>query len=189
MKVAIPELDSGLFDVFVRWLYTEKVLWDLADLGHAEVLRDIYPLGTHPDDNEDDDRYVTVLVKAYMLENRIFARGFRNAVMTRLIEHINANPAPNWVYATAHAFNNLPESCVMLKALVDIHCRYWSEDLNGDIDGKISDRIPTAFWKEIMKTYAKRVRRTEDDKHGDWWQRELYPCDYHEHFKPSEERE
>jgi hypothetical protein len=45
----------------------------------------------------------------------------------------------------------------MLTALVDIYCQYWSEDVNGDIDGKICDQMPTSYWKAIVETYAKRV--------------------------------
>jgi hypothetical protein len=72
----MPDLDFGDYDVFVRWLYSNRVLWDLADSAYAEALRDIYPLGTHPNDHEDGDRYITVLMKAYILADRMFARGY-----------------------------------------------------------------------------------------------------------------
>lgn len=65
-------------------------------------------------------------------------------MLDQLIKHVNRLPYVNWHCATLHAINNLLEGGPMVKALIDIHCRYWDEE-HGDFNSKACRQIHASF--------------------------------------------
>jgi hypothetical protein len=168
----IANADQSLVDIFVNWMYTEKLpqsgeQWLNADAEEDENVK------AGPGDDQ------LALVKAYVFGDRILSPVFHRAVRNVLIHTLTDDLA--YYKAVIYAFANLSTEDPVLNLMVDKHCAVFSEELD-EYDGEKQRRcqLPSEFLIRVMLRYS-RVKNAG-------WKDELKPCDYHGHASEEERK-
>jgi hypothetical protein len=209
--VILEDIKPAIFDIFVGWLHTGEIPEEKDDeeSDNVENDKDDIKDGEHEDqddeysDDEDglckwrescsymcgcSEAYVTSLVKAYTLGDRFLAPRYKHAVLDQLIVHMSDYIEPTWFRAIAHAYNNLPENDPMLRALVDIHCRYWTAVVGLDLSKEKKEQaglVPIDFWLWTSSVLADKLLESPSE----FLTQPLNPCDYHYHHRRDSQEE
>jgi len=172
-KVVLNDLEPKAFDVFVDWLYTQKL---------PEKREDWLPLKT----NEELPSYlpsVDVLrLKVYVIADRLGARDLLHAINNKFVDdEIESAPYYNSII---YAFDNIPSGRRILNLLVDSHCANSEEADDAEFQGgqELHSQLPHDFLLQVMHRYRQKCEDRE-------WDEDLVACDYHEHASGEERKE
>jgi hypothetical protein len=166
--VKLEDVDPVAFDIFVNWIYTRQLpdpkQW-------SEDLPDI------PREGEDDNWYVTDLVKAYVFGDRFLALEFKEVVNNYIVDYILKTDEPPWFTATQYAFENLTQDHLLLQLLLDVTCRFWEVRYCDPESHHAHKCCSFEFILHLLEYYSNKVA---DYPEGEWWRIGLVACDYHE---------
>ncbi|KAF9693742.1 hypothetical protein EKO04_008147 [Ascochyta lentis] len=168
--VCLDDVECRTFEVFVDWLYTRKLPAKRTGWVGEEY---------------DSEWYITLqipMMKACAFANRMLSPDFLHAMEHRLIDHFIASGNVPFYEAIIFAFENLPPTSLILKALVDAHCRSFDEAEDTEENGELELRsqLPNTFLVDVMLRYVKLKSRK---------QTLLDRCDYHGHVSEDEKQE
>ncbi|KAF2127077.1 hypothetical protein P153DRAFT_432919 [Dothidotthia symphoricarpi CBS 119687] len=169
--ISLEDVDSGTFDIFVDWLYSQKL---------PATNRD-WAFGV----DESDNTIVAharqlARIKAYTFGDRFLCLEFAKAVRNSLVDHL-VTQSP-YYDVVIHAFTNLPPENPILRLLVDCHCHVFEEYMDLDESEQLQkrDQLPHAFLIRVMLKYSRILAGAYE---------ELDRCDYHEHGSEEEKQE
>lgn len=170
MRVVLDDLEPQVFDVFVDWLYTNKIPED-----------DEQWLSQKPDENRDiyDCRLNMLRLKAYVAADRLGAGNLLNAINNDYVDS-KVGYCP-WYEEVIYAFANIPPQRKIIRSMVAPHCRNSGQnDVNEfECQQKLQDGLPRDFLLQAMH-YWQRMREEES------WNEDFEPRNYHEHSTKDE---
>lgn len=168
--IHLADVDCSPFNVFVDWIYTQKL-----PVGPAKWR-------TTSEDQNSDDQGIA-LVKLYVFANRFLVPTLRKALTHKILhtlDEVNRGAVRPLSYASViYAFNNLPSTDPMLDMFVDLYHMSWTSE--SDIDPKQIGLFPQ-LPHEFLLRFMRRVG-TAREKQGSspWLKFSLNVCSYHEH--------
>lgn len=170
--VPLKDIEPGVFNVFVNWMYTQKLP------GNCEEWCQVGELGEAWDFASE----IALILKAYNFGDRFLATAFKRAANVAIVGILHGC-AP-FYEVVIFAFKNLPAHSPILQLLVDAQCRHWSECLDDTEEVELQKQLPYDFLLRVMKRYSEKV-------YGDtaWFEEPLARCLYHEHASDEERKE
>ncbi|KAF9693739.1 hypothetical protein EKO04_008149 [Ascochyta lentis] len=138
----IADVKSHTFDVFVDWLYTQRL---------PESRMHWCP---DPDRGEQCNMQLGMAyVQAYVFGDRFQTLGFKDAVGQKLCDDLDHSP-PSYetvIYAYAH----LPEEDDLLQQMVNFQCAYGNPLYDDDVEEiETRKRLPTDFLVRVMVCFG-----------------------------------
>lgn len=168
--VGLEDLEPAAFDVFVDWLYTNKI-----PMSRDEWLKQTV--------GEDDNLYYcresVLRLKTYVLADRLGALQLLKAVNKPYVNEYS-DGAP-FYEEIIYAFFNVSAGRRLLSFIVTQHCRH-SETNHDDQYGwelELLGSLPHAFLLQAMKEYRRLCQEERFDEAVD-------VCDYHEYCSEKE---
>lgn len=121
-------------------------------------------------------------VKACALGARLLASTFCRATEQNLIKYMVNGVDEPYYETVIYAFAHLPPSSPVLRAMIDVHCKFFLEQHDKDEHEDWSqlmlrEKLPNSFLVGVMLRYAKIKNGTEV---------ELNQCHYHDHTTEEE---
>ena len=183
--MTLSDVSISTFDVFVDWLYTQK----LPEQGKDSTLDEA--VGHWPRLYSNETRNKT----EGLLDLYIFADGhdipkLRREVMDVLFTHLNSeDTTPPYYETVVNAFPRLPERSPVRQLLIDCHCRFFEKSHDDDADAAELDsrsKLPTDFLVGIMLRHADIMALLRIRKIGLIYRLDI--CDYHEHASEAERK-
>jgi hypothetical protein len=155
----------SVVEIFVDWLYTQT----LPNSSPKWAVHSTANLST------EFPRAQLAVAEAYVLGDRIIARVFQKAVYRHLVFKLVNRNHDLWFDAIVLAFNNLPSEDPILTLFVHAHCRSYQTRCDTKLNGELGRRVslPHDFLLRVMLRY--------NDILGKRLERQLKPCDYHNH--------
>ncbi|KAF2117804.1 hypothetical protein BDV96DRAFT_597678 [Lophiotrema nucula] len=169
-KIALPDVEPTVFNIFVNWLYTQAM-----PKSRSAWFR-VSELSWNPYETTKD--LDLLMIKAYIFGDRFATPRFSQLVLDQFASHNICNGDTPWYSNIIYAYDNLSASNVMLKLLVDLHSHFWDVDHDDEKepDG-IQDQLPRAFLLSVMRKQTKMISDLEDKSAKE----HLTACSYHEH--------
>jgi hypothetical protein len=171
--VKLDDIDPLAFDIFIDWMYTEKI-------PDAEEWAEEHEEDT--EDPPDDNTHIITLRKAYVFGDRFLALKFKEAVHNYVVDNVLEYGAyASWFTAAQYAFDSLGKDHRFVEFLVDMICKYWNGfDQKGSLES-----CSQSFNIYLIKRYSWHVRWAGWGNGGgdinDYHFHELKPCEHHEH--------
>ncbi|KAF2117818.1 hypothetical protein BDV96DRAFT_403516 [Lophiotrema nucula] len=126
------------FDIFVNWVYTQKVLARSGQWRSATV-------GFKPDPSSND----APMYHAYVLADMLLAPNFKSAILDQLFAFLR-NSSPK-VEDVAYCFKHLPSDDPLLRLLVDSACKFGHVMGFFQLNEKDMEILPRAFFYRANK--------------------------------------
>jgi hypothetical protein len=171
-QVVLDDLEPAAFDIFVDWLYTNKIPRTFAEWLAPEV---------NENSGTTRRRLGMLHLKAYVIADRLGVPELRETINNNYVTR-NILVWP-WYQEIIYAFSNIPSGRRILKFLVAIHCAHSERGneylLEGDLE--LRDKLPQEFLLQVMAHYQEM--RAEGT-----WDEELRACEYHEHASDDERK-
>lgn len=146
--IPLPDIEPGILNIFVDWLYTQVLPDDAALPSVAEIA-------------EETPSYETIsllLVKAVAFGDRFMVPKFYEEVSSRSISRLQAT-RPDFA-TIIFAFGNLPGDASLLEQLVEAHCRLWCPKCPHDepnVEKDLKAQLPKDFLIRVMDKYGQMV--------------------------------
>jgi hypothetical protein len=143
--IELPDIDPQVFDIFVDWLYTQKV---------PEKNR--HWIKPTDDMKSNSTRHVqlveNLIVRTYVFADRFLAPKFRCAIYNHFAASLVKDAIPPYYEVIIFAFENLSEKSAMLDLLVRVHCAFWDESCDTETNGELELRkeLPVDFFLRAM---------------------------------------
>ncbi|KAF1964930.1 hypothetical protein BU23DRAFT_546683 [Bimuria novae-zelandiae CBS 107.79] len=106
--ITLSDVDSGLFEPFIEWIYTQKV-------------PDTKLCDYHPPKREK-------LARLYVLADRLLVPKLKEVIFNISLDHYQGRRCTPSYKTVSLAFNSLPDQDPYLQLLVDAQCRMWKGD-------------------------------------------------------------
>lgn len=143
--IELPDIEPQVFDIFVDWLYTQKVpeknrFW-------------VAPTETLKANSTEHVQLAEILVmKTYVFADRFLVPKLRCAIYNYFAASLTKDSIPPYYEAIIYAFNNLTEKSAMLDLLVGLHCAFWDESCDTESNGEVDMRkdLPIDFLLRVM---------------------------------------
>jgi hypothetical protein len=145
----------------VEWIYTQKLPADEDGAAWMRLLEEAT-------EKYRQKRY-EVLVRAYVLGDRLFIDRFRRLVNNRFTDSQGTDyfAEPARFETFTYAFNNIPADRPMLQFMVDDHCDIWPELKDDYGDGNPEQKAILTSFNELPKAFLIRaMRRMSDFRYG-----------------------
>jgi hypothetical protein len=151
-------------ELFLEWLYTQEYPREQRFSGFTNL---VY--------GKEYRRSQINRLKACAFGDRFMAPGFRASSESALIDAIVYGGCPPYYTSIIYAYEHLPPSSPVLQALIDRHCRSFSEQSDTNLNGELKRRsqLPHDFLVGVMLRY---MRLQSGSK-----KKPLDRCDYHGH--------
>ena len=172
-KVVMNDLEPEAFDVFIDWLYTQKL---------PQKLEDWLPRDTDEDACSYDCRLDLLHLQVYVIADRLGTPELLHAINNAIVdEGITGVP---YYKSIIYAFDNIPSGRWILKWLVDSYCANSEEADDAAFQGgdTLHSQLPHDFLLQAMRRYRQKCEDRE-------WDEDLVACDYHEHASEEERKE
>ncbi len=173
--ISITDVEPHVFNMFVEWLYTQKLPEDDNDWFYKANSSEI-PYG---------DAGV-IRLELYIFADRFLVPSLRSVLSQSIVASFEYGwDMDNAVDEIAVAFDNLPPTDPLLDFFVDFYFVSWSVETE---DGKYEKSILSQLPHEFLLRYLMRFGRLRQE-HGDP-NNELYMdwCSYHVHTSGDEKR-
>ncbi|KAH6639639.1 hypothetical protein C7974DRAFT_410597 [Boeremia exigua] len=163
--ITLEDVECNTFDIFVEWLYTQKV-----PKKYSEWLKD-----TLTPDIWQRKAVQMAIVKACHFGDRFLVSEFGRIVERTFICYIVTSEDDLYYEVIAYAYEHLSTKSLILKAMIDTHCATFTTDMDEKVPGEVDHReiLPREFLLGVMLRYAEITQ--DQDK---WIQ---LSCDYHDH--------
>ncbi|KAJ4378227.1 hypothetical protein N0V86_005927 [Didymella sp. IMI 355093] len=167
--ITLEDVECEIFELFLEWLYTQQYPKEQRFSGFSNL---IYG-------NEHRRSQINRL-KACTFGDRFMAPRFRASSESSLIDAIVYGGCPPYYISIIYAYEHLPPSSPVLQALIDRHCRSFSEQSDTDSNGELKRRsqLPHNFLVGVMLRYMRLQSRSK--------KKPLDRCDYHGHTSDDE---
>lgn len=181
--VTLSDVSISTFDVFVDWLYTQK----LPEQGKYSTLDEA--VGHWPRLYSNETRNKTEgLIDLYIFADGHDIPKLRREVMNVLFTHLNSEDTKLPYYETVvNAFPRLPERSPVRQLLIDCYCRFFEKSYDDDAGAAKLDsrsKLPTDFLVGIMLRHADIMELLRNDEIELTYRLDI--CDYHEHASEAE---
>jgi hypothetical protein len=143
--VELPDIEPQVFDIFVDWLYSQKV--------PEKNTHWVAPTENMKDNSTEHVQMAEILViKTYVFADRFLVPTFRCAIYNHFAASLIKDCIPPYYEVIIFAFENLTEKSAMLDLLVGIHCAFWDESCDTESNGELELRkdLPTDFLLRVM---------------------------------------
>ncbi|CAN9306467.1 unnamed protein product [Alternaria sp. RS040] len=168
--VTLPDTASNTFELFVHWLYYQRLPIETDSSELLALYRDA----------EDDEVLYENLVSLYIFCDKYYVPGLKRECLDTLFYQITENPYLSEFNIIRRTFNNLETNRDPLcRLLVDYYCYWASEDC---WTLKEVQDLPSTF-------VAKAMARYTNFKSGGCDAYSLELCDYHGHATSKERKE
>ena len=159
--VHLEDVEAGVFEVFLEWLYTQKLPRNMAHIQTAEA--------------------EIKVVKLYTLADRLLVPD-----LERTLIDVVFSDKPSPLYESIFfAFTHLPVGNPLLQLLVDKHCARWEPELDEEKETELRRDLPSDFLLGVMDRFSKVVKELRDNGK----ELKLDICDYHDHKSDVERQE
>jgi hypothetical protein len=145
--VELPDIEPQVFDVFVNWLYSQKVPeknrhW----IERTDETKHNKNCPSHCEQVE------MLILKTYVFADRFLIPKFRCAIYNYLAASLTKDAIPPYYEVIIFAFGNLTEKSPMLDLLVGLHCAFWDENCDTESNGELELRkeLPVDFFLRVM---------------------------------------
>ncbi|KAF9693882.1 hypothetical protein EKO04_008148 [Ascochyta lentis] len=163
----LEDVDSDTFDIFVDWLYTQKLPDNAIDwIPVDEQLacdtepyeEDVFMAG------EASHRAKQLQqAKAYVLGNRLSSPQFKQAVYKIYLDELGGSDTLPCYHAVTYAFANLPADDLLLQLMVDSHCHNFCKGFDGSADAEDRKQLPREFLVRVMLRYSDLVAKHDQE--------------------------
>jgi hypothetical protein len=154
--IELPDIDPRVFDIFIDWLYTQKL---------PKKTRDwIAPTpGLEAGSHGQGRLAERLMMKSYVFADRFLVPQFRVAIYKYYANFCNSGGNPPYYDAIIYAFDNLPPTSAILTLLVRTHCAYWNENSDTTDNGELEARqdLPQEFFFRVMAVASKMRDRSK----------------------------
>jgi hypothetical protein len=143
--IELPDIDPQVFDIFVDWLYTQKV--------PEKNKHWIKPTDDMKSNSTKHVQLVEILiVRTYVFADRFLVPKFRCAIYNHFAASLVKDAIPPYYEVIIFAFENLSEKSAMLDLLVRVHCAFWDESCDTETNGELELRkeLPVEFFLRAM---------------------------------------
>ncbi|KAF2690839.1 hypothetical protein K458DRAFT_426270 [Lentithecium fluviatile CBS 122367] len=125
--IELPDIEPQVFDVFVDWLYSQKV--------PEKNKQWVEPT----DKIKSNSTEHVQLAEQLVMKTYVFADRFMDCI-------------PPYYEVIIYAFDNLTEKSAMLDLLVGLHCAFWDESCDTESNGELELRkeLPVEFLLRVM---------------------------------------
>ncbi|KAH7094591.1 hypothetical protein FB567DRAFT_574567 [Paraphoma chrysanthemicola] len=154
--VTLADVDSGIFNVFVEWLYKG----DVPTTAWAWLTVAQHPNPSASEPNIEFDFLLTIL-KAYVLGDRLLSPHFRSASWSRFLRHAfwirpghDDLGASNFYRLVLYAYQSIPCQSVVLQWLADALCLHWSHADDKPEHLVAQKNLPSTFLLRVMRRYS-----------------------------------
>jgi len=183
--VTLSDVSINTFDIFVNWLYTQK----LPEQGEYPTPDEV--VGHWPRLHSDEITYKTKgLIDLYIFADGHDIPELRREVMDVLFPHLNLEGIGLPCYEIViNAFSKLPERSPVRQSLIDCYCRVFKksdDDNTGPEELALRTKLPTDFLVGIMLRYADVMELLRNKKIRVTYRLDI--CDYHEHASEAERK-
>jgi hypothetical protein len=180
--VRLSNIEPSAFNIFMGWIYTGTIPGPTAQDWMVAGTCENVPHNVQPILGGDLLRLQACVV-ADQLVAPLFQQALNNAYVDLKVSKKKALIYESIIYAYA----NLPESCPILRLMVDSQCVYWrathdTTSINSVQEIERRDELPHKFLVQVM-VRMDYYRQLSDDK------RKLNPCDYHIHITDDERKQ
>ena len=183
--MTLSDVSIGTFDVFVDWLYTQKLPEQDEDSTPDEAV------GPWPSPYSDETRNATEgLINLYIFADGHDIPKLRREVMDMLFSYLNSDDAILPHYETIiNAFSKLPERSPVRQLLIDCHCRVFKN--SGDAIASAAEldsrtKLSTDFLVGVMLRYADVMELLRNRNIKENYSLDI--CDYHEHTSEAQRK-
>ena len=181
--MTLSDVSISTFDVFVDWLYTQK----LPEQGKYSTLDEA--VGHWPRLYSSETRNKTEgLIDLYIFADGHDIPKLRRDVMDALLTHLNSENIILPYYETIiNAFSRLPKGSPVRQLLIDHYCRFFEKSYDDDASAAELDsrsKLPTDFLVGIMFRHADIMELLRNNKINATYRLDI--CDYHEHASKAE---
>jgi hypothetical protein len=173
--VRLPNIHPCGFNIFVGWMYTgtipENDVNDWLAAGDCQAI-------PGPRNERTDLLILQTLVVADQLVAPVFQQVVNNGFADWMA------PCDYWRFHYKNiifAYANLPESCPVLRLIVDAHCVGWGLENELADETDLQDELPPKFLFDVMRRMAEFR-----DSYG--FEDDLNPGDYHIHSTEDEQK-
>lgn len=154
-KVTLEDIEPNTFDIFVIWLYTQRLPGIISRWEEASRFR-----GDGNNEDEDGGEYETnntpeshlEIIKALVLGDRILAAKFRQAVNNYFVDRVIESPP--YYESVIYAFERLRSDSPILPLLADTHCEHWTREEDKDKERELRSLLPVDFLIRVMGRYS-----------------------------------
>jgi hypothetical protein len=164
--ITLDDIEPGTFNVFVDWLYSQKLPTTDKD----------WQVVTETKDGPD-----LSIIKTCVFGDRFMVPKLLQDANNHCADTHSFPPRYNGII---YAFNNLRSDVPLLNFLVDLHCAFWQRTCDdADEDEKaLQSQLPNDFLVRVMYRYSE-LRETKT------YGRRLERCLYHLHASDEEREE
>ncbi|KAF2441470.1 hypothetical protein P171DRAFT_446355 [Karstenula rhodostoma CBS 690.94] len=136
-EVTLEDVNPAVFEAFIDWLYTQKLLdfreWDKYGGEHSLIYN-----GMH-------------VTQLYVLANRIIAPELTKTTLELAVDYFNSDYVS--VETIIFAYANLPEEDIYLQLLVDEFYTFFRKISKEDVNDE-DELLPTKFLRGVINKYA-----------------------------------
>ena len=183
--MAFSDVSVSAFDVFVDWLYTQKLPEQGEDSTPDEAVGPWSRLYSDETRSETD-----ALINLYIFADGHDIPKLRREVMDVLFPHLNSDDTTLPHHETViNAFSKLPERLPVRQLLIDCYCRVFKnfdDDIAGAAELDSRTKLPTDFLVGIMLRYADVMELLRDKEIRETYDLDI--CGYHEHVSEAERK-
>jgi hypothetical protein len=169
--VALEDVHVGVFNLFVHWLYTQRLPRDDSELVRVtEVVCSSVVAASN------------MLLEACVFGDRFLAPAFQCIAHNIFIESNKDSPGILYEHVIL-AYNEFPEDSPMLRFMVHMQCTRWHPDGDVGEEKELQSQLPQRFLLSVMLEYDKlrRAARWPGSLEGS--------CTYHLHMSEEEMKE
>lgn len=165
-KANCANADLLVVEVFVHWLYTQKLPNNFS----------AWTRNFTPQPRMEYKALQTAMLRARVFADRFIVPSFGEIVECAILAYF-VNVSCAYYEVVIYAYKHLPADNLILKAMIDSHCFYFDADdeaedqTNGEIDTRAI--LPNSFLVGVMSRYMKIVKEGVINK--------LYLRDYHDY--------
>jgi hypothetical protein len=140
LPLQLPDVDPSVFDVFVDWMYTQKL----------PQLPGLLPATEGWD--------CLLMVQCFDFSIEYGAAAFGEAVNNAFVDTVFTKGLNPHYDTIMFAYDNIVDSELpLMRLLVDFQVTKFGQHDCFAMDGSVAERMPVAFWVKMMERYA-RVR-------------------------------
>ncbi|KAJ8111849.1 hypothetical protein OPT61_g5650 [Boeremia exigua] len=171
--VALNDVDTAAFDLFLQWLYTQTMPNDM----QISTITETDDL--EGDDDGEQTSLLWIYIRAYVLGTRILSPAFCTSIINCLNRDCLPERMPyketSYPHILAYAFANLPSDNTLLLDLVEDYSLKWRESLTKWNEGlrdacfhiSVQEELPSAFLARVM--HHRLVSDAEDAANPAQW--------------------
>lgn len=142
--IRLVDVELGIVNVFVNWLYTQQLPQGEQWLSVAEV----------KEEADVDEAVDLLIMKAIVFGDRFLAPAFKAQTSYQILVRLR-DRSPSFAIII-YAFGNLPATTKLLDWLVERHCRFWKPSPDDASAKKQEAQLPRDFLLRVMRKHGER---------------------------------